>query len=293
MNLLDEIQFNSGVEINEEEKIISSLQEDFCYLGVNEAIDLYGSLFLVDTEILNEAGLFNSPSEKKYSHSATGESGMDRGEAILRAKKLGIDFSGKSLNQLEAEINNKTEALIKGTSKYGNSISDNLKRASEIAPPRSPAIIASSIPEINKTALETAAEKFKPSIALEDIPKEKQVEFIDAIKNAAKTDDIKAMASAAKKIAPANIATAAVAAKAIPKAQIAPTSMLGQIWSGIKKFFKGGWEGITKAFKTGNYSSLLQIPLVQIGLTIGGTALAFKIIKSIRNKMVNPQPKRV
>ena len=52
----------------------------------------------------------------------------------------------------------------------------------------------------------------------------------------------------------------------------------------VRDFFTDGWDDTVKAFRSNNYQDLVDIPLVQVSLAIGGIALAIKLITVFRNK---------
>ncbi len=282
MNLFDEIKYNSGLQmLTEEEEMFNYLKEDFEIFGIKNTFDMYENLFLINNNILTEAGQMDVLRRME-----------ERKDKMNKLKELGGNPTGKGLNQLEPEINQRIADQIKDNSKLPTRVLNNLKKPKDMLPARSPAIVAKELPEVDKVAVEKAVENFKPTITLEDVPKEKQVEFVESFRKAAETNDIEAMAETAKKVIPTGAIPAKTTALAATKSVAEPTSFLGKVWSSIKGFFKNGWEGITKAFQSGNYASLLQIPLVQVGLAVGGTAMAFRIIKAIRGKAAK-QAKRV
>ena len=285
MNLIESIRTNSGVELNEEDRTILMLEEDFNTFGVDETLDLYESLFLLEKPkfkfLLEDA----EAEVDRRMRMMYGSNWKSKAESDPKLQRIAASFKEKIDLASPTTPSTKTIETGMAAEKPASSLKKGIETASEL-PARSPAVEMTKLPPVNQEAFTKAAETFKPTINLEDVPKESQAKFVEAVKSG----NLESMSAVAKDIVPKDAAQAAqgatkVAASAgAAKAVAQPTSFLGKIWAGVKSFFAGGWKGITDAFKTGNYGALLHIPLVQVGLAVGGTALAFKIIKAIRNR---------
>lgn len=261
MTLIENIQQHSGIMLTEDEKAFKALNEDFELLGFKEAKKLYETLFFVKFgEDLNEGKVEDLAANQP-------PRGGNRGDPNKST------FGGTGLKDNLEDI--KSVGPVK-------TMADRLKNASGM-PAKSIAVEATER-SFSRKALEDAAAKMTaPKVNLTEFGKEAKDSFIANVNSGN-------LEAASKAIPPEVIKDvyATGASRTLAKgatAVAAPTSMLGKIWQGIKGFFTGGWKGITAAFKSGNYASLLQIPLVQVGLAVGGTALAFKILKGIKNKL--------
>ena len=288
MNLIESIRTNSGVELNEEDRTILMLEEDFNTFGVDETLDLYESLFLLEKPkfkfLLEDA----EAEVDRRMRMMYGSNWKSKAESDPKLQRIAASFKEKIDLASPTTPSTKTIETGMAAEKPASSLKKGIETASEL-PARSPAVETTKLPPVNQEAFTKAAETFKPTINLEDVPKESQAKFVEAVKSG----NLERMSAVAKDIVPKDAVgaaagvtagKAAIGAKTAVKAAAEPTSFLGKIWAGVKNFFAGGWKGITDAFKTGNYGALLNIPLVQVGLAVGGTALAFKIIKAIRNK---------
>lgn len=154
--------------------------------------------------------------------------------------------------------------------------------------------IATSAPEMKNMA-EIKPEGFKTTSVLDKLGPTDPIGpgLPDKNTMVAQSNAILDAPSSAAAMAAASKAPTAVAGAAANVGAAAKTGgilgWLRKAFTSVKSFFTGGVKSIGTAVKSGNWGSLLQIPLVKGALITGGAVLAFKIIKKLFGKRITSQ----
>jgi len=325
MNLMESISFNAGKKVkSDKEQFMDILKEDINVFGVDEALRLYNTLFLLDKEASKY--LKESVDDYLVEVSLRDYDGGGENDAEARLRKL----SDRGTNPLykKPSIEQKDIPYTRTGRGQGENHIRTGRGQSELS---NPSLGTADVgfsksgasQEASNFALsqKAAAEANSKSFDLESIGAEKQAAFKEAIRSKASTPAImeikeklspeqssalnKAISGGnfteASKIAKEagidlgpmaspNAATAGVKGVAGAVAPDAPklTGLAG-VWQRIKGFFQNGFAGISKAFQTGNFQSLLGIPMVQVAIAVGSWTLVWKMIKKISSLKKNKQ----
>lgn len=252
-------------------KFVKGFSEDYKYFGENTA-DLYKALFMLGEDV--KLDLLQENIEEV---STLLENGPFMFKGVLNEKSFD-QIQREQMAELEAEGN-----YNPGTSTFKNTQMSNSDLALKNKNPWGPKKAPLPINRANDIKIDGVESKEALKATLEKAASAKTPEEAISV--------LKSAQAPVKAVAP--VAGAAKAAGAVKGAGVATApGILGWIsraFGKVKNFFTGGVSSVGSAIKSGNWSSLLQIPLVQGALGVGGAVLAFKLLKKIFGKKIKPE----